>query len=37
MSPITWNGETWAAVLVVLAYAVVFTGAGIRWFRWSAT
>jgi len=37
MSPTTWNGETWTAVLVALAYAVVFAGAGIRWFRWTAS
>jgi len=37
MSPTTWNGETWTAVLVVLAYAAVFAGAGIRWFRWTAS
>jgi ABC-2 type transport system permease protein len=37
MSPTTWNGETWAAVLVVLAYAVVSAGAGIRWFQWTAS
>jgi ABC-2 type transport system permease protein len=36
MSPTTWNGETWAAVAVVLAYAVAFAGAGIRWFQWTA-
>jgi ABC-2 type transport system permease protein len=37
MSPTTWNGETWAAVLVVLAYTVAFAGAGIRWFQWTAS
>jgi ABC-2 type transport system permease protein len=37
MSPTTWNGETWAAVLVVLAYAIAFAGAGIRWFQWTAS
>ena len=37
MSPTTWNGETWVAVLVVLGYAVAFASAGIRWFRWTAS
>jgi ABC-2 type transport system permease protein len=37
MTPTTWNGETWAAVLAVLAYAVAFAGAGIRWFQWTAS
>ncbi len=30
-----WTGETWGALLVSAAYAAVFAGVGIRWFRWT--
>jgi ABC-2 type transport system permease protein len=36
MNPSVWNGETWGALGASLAYAAVFAGVGIRWFRWTA-
>jgi ABC-2 type transport system permease protein len=35
LQPTTWSGETWGSLAACLGYAVVFTGIGIRWFRWS--
>ena len=37
MQPSTWSSDAWWALIAGLAYAVVFAGIGIRWFRWSAT
>ena len=36
MNPSVWNGETWGALAASLAYAAVFAGMGVRWFRWTA-
>ena len=36
MTPSVWNVETWVALAASLAYTAVFTGVGIRWFRWTA-
>lgn len=31
----TWNGHVWLALLVTLAYGLVFAGIGIRNFKWT--
>jgi ABC-2 type transport system permease protein len=36
MHPAAWSAGTWWALLVSVAYAAVFAGVGIRWFRWSS-
>jgi ABC-2 type transport system permease protein len=35
MLPSTWSGTTWIALVVTLVYIIVFTGIGIKWFKWS--
>ena len=36
MQPSTWGLQTWGALLASIAYAVVFAGIGIKWFRWTS-
>ena len=36
LEPSTWSSDTWWAVLVSLAYTIVFAALGIRWFQWEA-
>ena len=36
MQPSTWGLQTWGALLASIAYAAVFAGIGIRWFRWTS-
>lgn len=36
MSPSTWTSETWIALPVCCGYALLFTGVGVRWFRWTS-
>lgn len=36
MQPATWSRHSTEALLVTLAYALVFAALGIRWFRWNA-
>ncbi len=36
MQPVTWNGDTWLALVLTVAYAAVFSAIGIRWFRWES-
>jgi ABC-2 type transport system permease protein len=36
MNPSNWNSDTWLALAVSIAYTVVFTSIGIRWFQWGA-
>ncbi len=36
MQPSTWNAGTWGALVVSVAYAVVFAGLGIRFFQWGS-
>lgn len=35
MHPSTWGLQTWGALLATIGYALVFTGIGIRWFKWT--
>jgi ABC-2 type transport system permease protein len=35
LSPATWTTDTSTALIATLAYTVIFTFLGIRWFRWS--
>ena len=34
MQPATWGLETWGSLLASIAYAAIFAGLGIRFFRW---
>jgi ABC-2 type transport system permease protein len=36
IEPSTWSSDTWWAVLVSIAYTIVFVALGIRWFQWEA-
>jgi ABC-2 type transport system permease protein len=36
MQPSTWGLQTWGALFASIAYAAVFAGIGIRWFRWTS-
>ena len=36
MAPSTWNSETTIALFITLAYAVVFSILGVKWFKWDA-
>lgn len=36
MQPASWNQHSTIALLVTIGYAVVFSGLGIKWFRWSS-
>ena len=36
MNPATWNQHSTQALLVTIGYAIVFSGLGIKWFRWSS-
>jgi len=36
MAPSTWNQHSTQALLVTIGYAIVFSGLGIKWFRWSS-
>jgi ABC-2 type transport system permease protein len=36
MQPAVWNQHSTIALLVTIGYAVVFSGLGIKWFRWSS-
>ncbi|MEO8412865.1 MAG: ABC transporter permease [Ginsengibacter sp.] len=36
MEPSTWNSESSMALVVTLAYAVVFSFLGIKWFKWNS-
>ncbi len=36
MKPALWNQENTMALLVTIAYAVVFSILGIKWFKWSS-
>jgi ABC-2 type transport system permease protein len=36
MQPATWSQATWWALLVSVAYCIVFASLGIRWFQWSS-
>ena len=36
MHPSTWNQQSSMALLVTVGYALVFSGLGIKWFRWSS-
>jgi ABC-2 type transport system permease protein len=36
MQPRTWTLGTWGALAATIAYAAVFAGIGIRWFKWTS-
>jgi ABC-2 type transport system permease protein len=36
MQPAAWNTQASLALLATLAYAVVFSFLGIRWFKWNS-
>jgi len=36
MAPSTWSQHSTEALLVTIGYAIVFSGLGIKWFRWSS-
>jgi len=36
MLPSTWNNDATIALLVTIAYAVIFSFLGIKWFKWSS-
>ncbi|GAC1432267.1 MAG: hypothetical protein NVSMB7_08090 [Chitinophagaceae bacterium] len=36
MQPQTWNQYSTTALLVTIGYAVLFSGLGIKWFKWSS-
>ena len=36
MQPQTWNQHSTTALLVTIGYAVLFSGMGIKWFKWSS-
>jgi ABC-2 type transport system permease protein len=36
MHPSTWTLQTWGALFASIGYALVFTGIGIRWFKWTS-
>ena len=36
MQPATWNNDATIALVVTVAYAVVFSFLGIKWFKWSS-
>lgn len=36
LQPETWNQQTSMALLVTIAYAIVFATMGIKWFRWNS-
>ena len=36
MAPSTWNQHSTEALLVTIGYAIIFSGLGIKWFRWSS-
>jgi ABC-2 type transport system permease protein len=36
MQPATWNSDATIALLATLAYAMVFSFLGIKWFKWSS-
>ena len=36
MEPSTWNSESSLALVVTLAYALVFSFLGIKWFKWNS-
>ena len=35
LSPATWTPTSWIALAASVAYVLVFTGIGIKWFSWS--
>ncbi|KAA9034528.1 ABC transporter permease [Ginsengibacter hankyongi] len=35
MQPVTWNNDATLALVATLAYALVFSFLGIKWFRWN--
>ena len=35
MEPAKWNSDTTTALLVTIAYTIVFTILGIKWFKWN--
>jgi ABC-2 type transport system permease protein len=34
MQPGAWNGHVWLTLVITLAYAILFAGVGIKWFKW---
>ncbi len=36
MEPSTWSGTTSLALLVTVAYALIFSILGVKWFRWNS-
>ncbi len=36
LHPATWDGQTSLALLATVAYAAVFAGLGIKWFKWNS-
>lgn len=36
MQPSLWHGKVWGALAATLGYAIVFAGAGIKWFKWNS-